>query len=244
MVVVVTNAEMIEQRRAEGVVPSGPSDQGPFIVDLTGAQLRRQPGIFLGIVVSLINGHHEVVFIAQILIEPQIQDVGVAAETARLRRRQKVTCRPRRGRFRKELEPLQGQRISQPRIVRADHIRSIPVAAHELIADYLSIHDPGRRRVVDRDQVPVRIHPIAKVALPLFKRGDGKERAHQAAADSVAFPIDKEESFVSRRPCERQFDRPSDGAAKVVLEVERPLGSSFSDVELIGVERSVAMVLV
>src|SRR5215510_15132461 len=198
MVVVVTEAEMIEQSRAEGMVPTGASHPGPLIVDLAVAQLRRQQGVVLGKVVALINGRRDVIFIAQILIEPQIQDVRVAAETARLRRRQKVTRRPWRGRFRKELEPLRGQRIPEPRIARADHIRSLPVATHELIADYLSTHDPGRRRVIDRDQVSVRVRPIAEVALALFERGDGEDRAHQTAAYSVAFPIDEEESFVLR----------------------------------------------
>src|SRR5262245_25123774 len=101
MIVVVSEAEMIEQRRTEGVIPGGPSDQYPLVVELAGAQLRGQRGIVLGKVVAFINGRHDVILIAQILIEPQIQDVGVAAETIRLRRRQIITSRRGRGRIRK-----------------------------------------------------------------------------------------------------------------------------------------------
>src|SRR5262245_47413473 len=86
MIVIVSEAEMIEQRRAEGVIPGGPSDQYPLVVELAGAQLRGQRGIAHGKVVALINGRHDVILIAQVLIEPQIKDVGVAADSSRLRR--------------------------------------------------------------------------------------------------------------------------------------------------------------
>src|SRR5262245_3340290 len=108
MIVVVTDAEMIDQRRTESMIPGAPGDQRPLVVDLAGAQLRGQRGTVLWKVVTLINGHHEVVFIAQVLIESHIQDVGVVAKNGRLRRGQKVTCRPRESRVRKELQPLQG----------------------------------------------------------------------------------------------------------------------------------------
>src|SRR5262245_20274082 len=86
MIVVVSEAEMIEQRRTEGVIPGGPSDQYPLVVELAGAQLRGQRGIAHGKIVALINGRHDVILIAQVLIEPQIKDVGVAADSSRLRR--------------------------------------------------------------------------------------------------------------------------------------------------------------
>src|SRR5215469_4041873 len=100
------------------------------------------------------------------------------------------------------------------------------VAAHELLSRdlagdgiYLS-----RRRIVDGNQIPVRVLPVAKIPLPLFHRRDAQNRSYGAAPNPKAFVIEKEIGLMMRTPDAREFQRAANAAAKIILEILRSFG--------------------
>ena len=89
------------------------------------------------------------------------------------------------------LEPLLGQGVLHAGVGGANHVGGVAVAAHELFA---------RGGVVDRNQIPVAIAPVAEVTLTFLHRGNAQDRKLVSSSNRIALVVEEEIGFVFLRP--------------------------------------------
>src|SRR5438876_8226067 len=146
----------------------------------------------------------EVVLIAIVVVDSDVPQVRVV-EDARADGHGNdivVQCAAE-GRLRQELEPLRGERALKARVGLADHVRTIAVAAHELVSQERRACRAGSRagievgirarcgRVVDGDHLSVAADPVAEIAVAFLDGGNAEDGSAGAAADAEACEIKK-----------------------------------------------------
>ena len=158
-------------------------------------------------------GEHVVV--ATLPIQPPHVVVAVAQNGVRNWRRLEVVARAAACRGRQCRQPRRHDRVDA---IGTDHVGGVAVAAHELILDEAAVAVGAQgRRVVDRNQVAVRVAPIAEVTRAFLHRGYRQHRRRGSPFLPVPLVVEVEEALPLFVREAGQLDRAADVDAVVVL---------------------------
>jgi len=120
------------------------------------------------------------------------------------------------------LKPLLRQRTLHPGIRRADNVRSVSITSHELLAHDRSIDYRGRRGVVNRNQIAVRVRPICEVAGSFLDRRDRDHRPGRIARGTVSLPNGEKEWLALGGLDHWNLHRATNRPAKLVFDIRWP----------------------